>query len=112
MIQTNFLFFTFPLLDDLQGNVVQSALKVTATAAAHRPVCIWVTLALLRLWTAGGTSWRSRDFVLHEALNSGPVPGPWSWDKLEIEVFCISKQVVLLFHFYLQSRRPLVLFFS
>lgn len=77
MTQTNFSLSAFSVLD-LQGNTVRSALKVTAATAPRSPVCLWATLALPLLQEAGRTSWRSRGFVLHEALHSGPVPVPWS----------------------------------
>lgn len=47
--QTNCLFFTFSVLGGLRGNTVPSALKRTAMAPAHKPICSCVAFALLQL---------------------------------------------------------------
>lgn len=97
------------MLDDLWGNIVLSALE--RTAAAHKPICFWLTFALRQLLEVCSVetrvflgSWNT-SCCLSGALDGAASTTlavslvPEHWDKLEIEVFCISKQVSLLFSF-------------
>lgn len=124
-IQTNCLFFTFSVLGDLRGSTVPSALKRTAMAPAHKPICSCIASAFGRL--VGGTLHRARVFLgswktsccLSGALDGQRaqrwpypcVPGPsstgTSWRERS---FAFQSKSTCFFNFYLRSRRPFVLF--
>lgn len=129
MIQTNCWFFTFSVLGDLRGNTVPSAFKRTATAAAHKPLCIWVALALLQLladWLVEPCRGPGSSLVLGKqaAVCQGPLTGSeHSAGRVPVSLrpsstgiswrersFAFQSKSTCIFHFYLRSRRPFVLF--